>query len=102
MKCIVCGKEIEKSCYMDVILCSSFDCFLTNFWDNCLDDSALIIDGECYHDGGKSSRKNRDLGFGGRICKIKKKNGEIIETNNLWYNGKVPKERNIEDNAEFI
>ena len=42
------------------------------------------------------------MGFGGRLVKIKKNNGEIIETNNLWHNGKVPKDRNIEDNAVFI
>ena len=29
-------------------------------------------------------------------------NGEIIETNNLWYNGEIPKDRNIQDNAVFI
>jgi hypothetical protein len=28
--------------------------------------------------------------------------GRVIETNNLWYNGVVPKERGIEDNACFI
>lgn len=28
--------------------------------------------------------------------------GKIITTNNLWYNGVVPKERNIQDNARFI
>ena len=33
---------------------------------------------------------------------IKMNTGEIIDTNNLWYNGEIPKDRNIQDNAAFI
>lgn len=102
MKCIICGKEIEKSEYMNAVLCSS-ECFHINFWNECLDDTAIIIDGECYHDGGKKPKEYRGfLGFGGDIFKIKKNSGEVIETNNLWYNGVVPKDRKIKDNAVFI
>jgi hypothetical protein len=74
-----------------------------NFWDRCLDDAAIIINGECYHDGGRKP-KNYDgfMGFGGREFKIKMNNGKVIETNNLWCNGTVPKDRNVEDNAVFI
>lgn len=101
MKCIICGRDIEESIYSED-LCSS-ECFYTNFWNKVIDDTAIIINGECYHDGGKKSKGYSGfMGFGGRLFKIKKNNGEIIETNNLWYNGKVPKDRNIEDNAVFI
>ena len=43
-------------------------------------------------------------GYGGRGIKIKLQTGEIIVTNNLWHNGKVPKEfrDRLPDNAEFI
>ena len=102
MKCIICGKEIEKSRYMNAVLCSS-ECFSVNFWNECLDDSAIIIDGACYHDGGKKPKGYRGfMGFGGVLFKIKMNNGEVIETNNLWHNGKVPEDRNIKDNAVFI
>lgn len=102
MKCIICGKEIEKSHYMNAVLCSR-ECFNMNFWNECIDDKAIIINGECYHDGGKKPEGYRGfMGHGGALFKIKMNNGEIIETNNLRYNGKIPKDRNIQDNAVFI
>lgn len=102
MRCIICGKEVEKSMYSNAVLCSS-KCFHENFWDECLDETAIIVKGECYHDGGmKPASYQGFLGFGGSYFKIKMNDGRIIETNNLWYNGEIPKERNIEDNAKFI
>ena len=102
MKCIICGKEIEKSHYMNAVLCSD-ECFRVNFWNECIDDKAIIINGKCYHDGGKKPEGYRGfMGHGGALFKIKMNDGEIIETNNLWYNGEIPKDRNIQDNAVFI
>ena len=102
MKCEICGKQIEESGYSHKVICSS-ECFSVDFWDNCLDDTAIIIDGVCYHDGGMKPKGYRGpMGFGGHLFKIKMNDGRIIETNNLWHNGEVPKERNIEDNAVFI
>lgn len=102
MQCIICGKEIEKSSYSHKVICSS-ECFSVDFWNDALDDTAIIIDGECYHDGGmKPKTYSGFLGFGGNLFKIKMNDGRVIETNNLWYNGVVPKERCIEDNACFI
>lgn len=102
MKCVICGKEIEKSKYSNKVLCSS-ECFNIDFWNDCIDDEAIIIDGECYHDGGKKPDGYRGfLGFAGRLFHIKMHNGKTITTNNLWYNGVVPKERNIKDNACFV
>jgi hypothetical protein len=102
MKCIICGKEIEKSGYTHKVICSS-ECFSVDFWNDTLDDTAIIIDGECYHDGGmKSKNYSGFLGFSGALFKIKMNDGRVFETNNLWYNGVVPKERCIEDNACFI
>lgn len=102
MKCIICGKEIEKSQYGNAVLCSS-ECFYENFWNERLDDKAIIINGECYHDGGKKPKGYSGfIGCGGKLFKIKMNNEEIIETNNLWHDGKIPKDRNIQDNAVFI
>ncbi len=102
MKCIICGKELKKSAYTNAVLCSR-DCFDVNFWNENIDDTAIIINGECYHDGGRKPSDYRGfLGHSGRYFKIQMNDGRIIETNNLWYNGEVPKEREVKDNACFI
>ena len=102
MKCVICGKEIEKSSYSNKVLCSS-GCFHEDFWNECIDDSAIIIKGECYHDGGRKPKNYPGfLGFGGQEFTIKMNDGRIISTNNLWYNGEVPKERLVADNAELV
>ena len=102
MKCVICGKEIEKSMYSNAVLCSS-ECFSENFWNECLDETAIIIDGECYHDGGMKPPVYQGFqGFGGRYFKIQMNDGRVIETNNLWCNGDVPPERNVQNNAIFI
>lgn len=80
-------------------------CHSVDFWNRALDDRAIIINGECFHDGGNKPNEKRTylLGHSGRRFKIQfKETGDIIETNNLWYNGVIPKERNIADNAVFI
>lgn len=99
MKCIICGKEIEKSQYANAILCSS-ECFTVDFWNEVLDDTAIIINGECYHDAGETNSYWK--GFGGRHFKIQMDDGRIIETENLWGQGKVPPERGVKDNAKFL
>lgn len=98
MNCKICGNEIEKSCYIHEVLCSS-KCFYNDFWNETLDDNAIIIGGECYHDGGTTT----DIkGFGGRKFRIQMNDGRIIETDNLRFNGAIPKDRNVKDNARFI
>ena len=99
-KCIICGKTIERQIYNKPI-CSE-ECFVVDFWNEVLDDDAIIVDGACYHDGGRKDSNTTWLGFGGREWKIQMNDGRIIETNNLWHNGKVPLERKVKDNAKFI
>lgn len=101
MKCIICGKEIPESLYFHKPLCSN-KCFNINFWNDCLDESAIIVDGKCYHDAGRKPNGTKWLGFGGSEFTIEMNDGRIIKTNNLWHNGEVPKERNVKDNARFI
>lgn len=102
MKCKICGTEMEKSQYHGDPICSS-KCFHENFWNETLDDEAIIIDGVCYHDGG--NRPGVDsflLGFSGRVFTIRMDDGREFTTNNLWHNGEVPKDREVSDNAVFI
>jgi hypothetical protein len=102
MKCEICGKEIEKSKYLGMVICST-ECFSVWFWNVTLDDAAIIINGNCYHDGGiKPSGYRGFMGYGGHSFTIKMNDGRVIHTNNLWSNGAVPKERHVEDNAVFI
>ena len=95
-KCPVCGRLAEPM-YMTGE-CSD-KCFNTSFWNHTLDDTAIIIDGKCYHIGPSS------LGFkgsGGRKFTIQFNDGKVINTDNLWCNGDVPKEYNVKDNAVFL
>lgn len=103
--CKICGVEYTDSPYFDSCCLCSERCFHIDFWNRALDDKAIIIDGECYHDGGNKPNENRSymLGCAGRVFSIRlKKDNRIIETNNLWCQGKIPAERIVPDNAEFI
>lgn len=103
MKCVICGKEIKESLYANKILCSS-ECFDEDFWNDILDKDAIIVNGECYHDAGyvHDMCDKKWLGHGGRLFNIEMNDGRVIKTNNLWYNGEVPINRNVKDNAKFI
>jgi hypothetical protein len=78
-------------------------CFNCNFWRQYVGNpKSIVIDGEHFVDGGKTTLEPR--GHGGRQFKIKMKDGTVIETNNLWYQGKIPPiyRKDIPDNAVFI
>lgn len=104
MKCVTCGKEIEKSSYSNKVLCSS-KCFHIDFWNDLIpkkeDPKSVRIDGEHYWLGNNTDRWR---GFGGREFKIKFHDGRIVETTNLWHNGTIPESfrDKLPDNAEFI
>lgn len=101
-KCEYCGKEFDPRHGYTSFSCSE-KCFHEKYWQDVLDENAIIIDGVCYHDGG---RKPDDyggfLGHAGRRFVIKKNDGTIIDTNNLWYNAEVPEDRYTGDNAIFL
>lgn len=106
MKCVICGKEIEKSCYSNATLCSS-KCFHKHFWKEIIaeKDQHIVINGECYCDGGNVDQPNKNswLGFSGRRFWIRFFDGHTVTTNNLWYQGKIPEEfrEELPDEAEF-
>ena len=98
--CRCCGKEFERG--YTTYDCSE-KCFLTYYWDNVLDDTAIIVNGICYHDGGRKPDDYQGfLGHGGKRWIIQMNDGRIIDTNNLWYNAPVPVDRYIDDNAVFL
>ena len=68
-------------------------------------DKHIIINGECYCDGGNVENPN-DVGFlgcSGRRFWIRFFDGREITTNNLWYQGKVPDDflNELPNTAEF-
>lgn len=106
MECIVCGKEIEKSCYSNAALCSS-ECYCYNFWQEIIAEKEehIIINGQCYYDDGEVKNPDRHLflGHSGRRFWIRFFDGRTITTNNLWSQGDIPEEfrEELPDNAEF-
>lgn len=105
MNCVICGKKISKSKYMNAVLCSS-ECFHVHFWNEIVKekDEHIIIDGTCYYDGGnKDTLYPQFLGHSGRRFWIRFKDGRTITTNNLWFNGEIPEKffDKLPDNAEF-
>jgi len=96
--CVVCGKEIVNGEFDE--FCSE-SCFEQDFWTKALDDSAVIIDGTCYHVDDENE-KSYFRGFGGARFVIEFNDGRRITTTNLWYQGKIPKKFIKEDNAKFV
>lgn len=106
MICEICGKEFDgKTYYGEYSDCCSGKCFTKKFWNNIVaeKDEHIVVDGTCYAIA--PAPINGFYGFDGRKFKIKMfDTGEVIETNNLWYQGKIPAEyrEKLPNNAKFI
>jgi hypothetical protein len=109
--CSVCGKNEELHWdFATNAECYGYRmCFICNFWRNHFAydiDRSLRIEGNHYIDCGSVDdlSEYRFIGHGGAKFKIKKSDGTIIETNNLWHQGEIPKEwkDKLTDNAEFM
>lgn len=110
IRCSVCGKDetlhwnlkINEECTKHVM------CFICNFWRDHYEknfDRSLRINGSHYIDCGSVANPNQfGVGHGGHKFKIKKFNGTVVETNNLWHQGTIPPEwkDKLPDNAEFV
>lgn len=76
----------------------------SEFWNDIVKNANehIFINGCCYY----IEKKNRYLkGYDGNHFKIQLlKTGEIIETDNLWFNGEIPKEYKsiLPDSAKFV
>lgn len=112
MRCTICGKTDDPESYMKGNIRSIMEakevCFNCGFWEEKIaihDDRTFIIKGERYHAQPDTSDIYKFKGFGGRKFKIRRiDTGEIIETQNLWYQGVIPpyfRDR-MPDNAEFV
>ena len=100
--CEYCGKEFDPKHGYTSTTCSE-KCFEETYWRDVLDEDALIIDGECYHDGGRKPENYEGfLGHAGKRFVIQKNDGTIIDTNNLWYNAIVPEDKFTGNNAIFL
>lgn len=94
MVCDYCGKPIKGGYYKhgNGYLCGYGDCFNKQFWKDTLDNSVIVINGTAYH---------KDTTKKGLHCNVKFADGTIKDMW-LWYNGIIPKEYSVKDNAEFI
>ncbi len=105
--CEMCGKEFPKRFYIKgpfENVC--MDCFSKKYWQLIIaeKDKHLIINGVCYCIGNTTNGVLEYNGYGGQQFTIKKDDGKIIETNNLWYQGEIPEElkEQLPNNAEFM
>lgn len=106
--CKICGKH-ETGSWIDEAAKEFTEkqmCHTCSFWDEKTNPESgfLIIDGVSYR-ALPEEPPGGWRGFGGRKHKIKKANGEIITTTNLWCQGHVPKgywRSQLPDNAEFV
>ena len=64
---------------------------------------SIIVDGIHYVDGGNKPKERSDfLGFGGSKWNYRKiGENDYVETNNMWYQGTIPKRFNIPDTHQF-
>ena len=116
-KCNKCGVEIPSD-FLDKwnegnikdIIKQGY-CFDCAFWIDIINelynkDKSIIIKGEHYYNSGFKKHIKNDvfMGFGGRLTFIRMDNGNVIKTNDLWHQGKVPKHFKdvLKDNAKFI
>ena len=105
-KCVICGKEIERSQYTNKVICSS-ECYEVDFWNDMLlikdDPNTVRIDGTHYIIG-YEKQDGGFRGFCGRKFKIEFFDGRIIDTTNLWYQGEIKEgyKELLPDNAKFI
>lgn len=107
--CSVCGKDehLHWNLKYNKELHDYQMCFTCNHWrshyvENL--DRSLRINGQHYLDCGRVQNPNAfGVGMGGREIKIRKFDGTIITTNNLWHQGTISKawRDKLPDNAEF-
>ena len=105
VKCVICGKEVEKSLYSNAVLCSR-ECFSKNYWNEVVSDpNTIVVEGCCYCDQGYDTEDCGFRGFDGAMFYYRNlKTGKVTKTNNLWLNGGLPDylKDSIKDTHEFI
>lgn len=106
MKCVICGKEIERSSYSNDTLCSS-ECFTKHYWLERVNrkdvKTQVVVNHNVYQIADENSSSSF-RGFDGRPFYIEFFDGRKVRTTNLWSNGEIPDEfkDKLPDNAKFI
>lgn len=95
MKCRICGKGFDERQYGEPYsdICSQ-ECFDKNFWiesENSLSDRSVVINNQLYYIGDEDNDSSF-RGHAGELFVIKKPDGTVVRTTNLWYNGSIPEE----------
>lgn len=100
MQCKKCSGKIEEN-YSRLL---PGMCFTCTFWTEQAQDQrdAVRIDGWHYRIG--EDKGNVFRGHGGKRFTIKFYDGRIVNTSNLWHQGKIPEHFRAElpNNAEFV
>lgn len=103
MKCVICGKEIEKSCYTNAVLCSG-ECFHRHFWRELISEKEqhIVIGGQCYCDGGEIENPDQHpfLGCAGRRFWIRFLMEELLRQTIFGVKAKF--QRNSEKNFQIM
>lgn len=110
MICKICGKEdhlrwINPTRDKLIKFKRCFDC---NYWLEKIEDKSpnkLVIDGCVYYIGDKNNSCPAQFrGHNGKKFVIKKFDGDVIETVDLWFCSKIPERfrSELQDNAEFM
>lgn len=106
LECEICGKQIEKTCYDNRILCSSDECWNKAYWQEMIENKdtkrQVRIKGIVYYIGDENTTSSF-RGFDGAKYVINFFDGRKVFTSNLWHNSTVPDEfkDQLPDNAEF-
>lgn len=103
-RCVECGGYIKTTYGNKKSLIEKQLCFKCELWDSRFRKmrvTDVIINGNFYGIGNENAVGTR--GFGGKKFVIEK-DGEIIETTNLWHGGDIPKHfrDRLVDNAKFV
>lgn len=104
--CKMCGQYFNTHYANNERMIEKNLCFGCNFWDAMVErNDRIIANHTCYKDGGNKPSGDRScMGFGGAQWKIRMNDGRLIETNNLWHNGEIPKHfwERMPDNAVIL
>lgn len=102
--CVVCGKEETAHYFDNKSMVENKLCFTCQFWTEYVakEKNSIRIDGNHYMVG-SATTPHRYNGFGGRKFRIRKNDGTVIETCDLWSQGPISEHfrDKLPDNAEF-
>lgn len=91
--CVICNRWVKTTYHNNERMISKNMCFRCNLWDERagqVRERNMIVDGNWYSVADeKKNWPNSCRGFGGHRF-VFEKNGEKIESTNVWFGGKIP------------